>query len=196
MFVVLVSGGTHALNSLVFSEWGRFADWAYLGGTIGLVTVAVHLVLRAMMPAAQTAPPAETDPDVFARRLPIEVRGPLVRIEAQDHYLYMVIARGNTMVLMRLGDAISELSGQGVQVHRSHWVAPDAMAHYRRDKGRDMMVMVDGAQVAGEPEFQKGGAGSRAALTRRFAMSGQAPSYLAGSQSGFAPRSLPHALRR
>jgi len=152
-FVLILSGLVHGINTAVFSAWGGWADWAYLAGTVGLVTVAVHLVIRVVDPPMAAAA-QNPEPEVFARRLPIGLRAPLVRIEAQDHYLNVVTARGSTLILMRLGDAIAELSGQGVQVHRSHWVVPDSVTQHRRMGGRDLLVMSDGAQIPVSRSFR------------------------------------------
>jgi DNA-binding LytR/AlgR family response regulator len=85
---------------------------------------------------------------LFLRRLPLELRGPLVRIEAQDHYLKIVTERGSTLILMRLGEAVEALDGvRGLQTHRSHWVSLDAVTAHRRMQGRDVLVMSDGAEV-------------------------------------------------
>jgi len=147
VFVLLLSAGFHLVNTLVFSGWGNLVDWAYLTGTVGLVTVAVHVVLwiaQMGRPEPITAPDAQ---EAFQQRLPYEVRAPLVRIEAQDHYLNVVSTKGSALVLMRLGDAMAELSGLGVQVHRSHWVALEGVDKVLRIKGRDVLVMLDGAEV-------------------------------------------------
>lgn len=147
IFVVLLSAGFHLVNTLVFSGWGNLVDWAYLTGTVGMVTVAVHVVLWiAHMGHPEQMPLADTQ-ETFQRRLPYELRAPLVRIEAQDHYLNVVSTKGSALILMRLGDAIGELSGIGVQVHRSHWVALEGIERARRIKGRDVLVTLDGAEV-------------------------------------------------
>ena len=77
VFVLLLSTLSHVVNSLLFVSWGGIADWAYLAGTVGLVTVAVHAMIWVVMPHAA---PEVPDGDAFLRRLPIEFRGPLVRI--------------------------------------------------------------------------------------------------------------------
>ncbi|MGJ8597655.1 LytTR family DNA-binding domain-containing protein [Sulfitobacter sp.] len=150
-FVVVVSSSTHAINALVFDDWGGIADWAYLTAIVGIVTAAVHLLIWAVIPEKAVAKPER---DIFLRRLPIEFRALLVRIEAQDHYLNVITARGQALIFMRLGDAIAELEGQGVQVHRSHWVATDAVAKHRRDGGRDLLVMADGSDVPVSRSFR------------------------------------------
>lgn len=146
-FVLLLSTGFHLINTLVFEGWGGLVDWAYLTGTVGMVTVAVHLVVWIVhMRNPPEAHPPGAD-ETFQRRLPYELRAPLVRIEAQDHYLNVVSTKGSTLILMRLGDAIAELSAQGIRVHRSHWVALGGVDRPRRVKGRDVLVMSDGVEV-------------------------------------------------
>jgi len=94
-------------------------------------------------------PTLEPDPEtLFQRRLPLEKRGCLIRLEAQDHYLNVVTKAGSALLLMRLQDAVEALAGlQGLQVHRSHWVALSAVAAHRRDKGRDFLVLTNGDEV-------------------------------------------------
>ena len=152
-FVLVVSSLAHLLNSLVFEGWGSWAEWAYLTGTVGLVSVAVHLIFWAVLPAVEEGA-LRPEGDAFLRRLPIEFRGPLVRIEAQDHYLNVVTVRWSTLILMRLGDAMGELDGLGLQVHRSHWVAARAVAKHRRTGGRDLLVMADGVDVPVSRSFR------------------------------------------
>jgi DNA-binding LytR/AlgR family response regulator len=49
---------------------------------------------------------------------------------------------------MRLGDAVAELEGiEGAQVHRSWWVARDAITDAQRGDGRATLKLRDGAEV-------------------------------------------------
>jgi DNA-binding LytR/AlgR family response regulator len=49
---------------------------------------------------------------------------------------------------MRLSDAIAELEGiEGAQVHRSWWVAREAIAQAVRGDGRATLTLQDGAEV-------------------------------------------------
>lgn len=150
-FVLLFSIVVHAINSAIFHEMSGWENWLYLFAIVGLVTTAVQLLIWGIKPT----PEAEGEvQDTFLLRLPIETRGALVRIEAQDHYLNVVTAQGNALILMRLSDAISEVSGRGIQVHRSHWIALDAVTRHRRDKGRDVLEMSDGAGVPVSRSFR------------------------------------------
>jgi hypothetical protein len=64
----------------------------------------------------------------FMRKLPKELRGKLLCLEMDDHYIKVHTDKGRHMLLMRLKDAISELEGhKGLQVHRSWWVSEGAI---------------------------------------------------------------------
>jgi LytTr DNA-binding domain-containing protein len=95
--------------------------------------------------AADTpAPPVPLDiaavqlperPDApFFKRLPERLGHNLVCLEMQDHYVCAHTLSGSEMILMRLRDAIAELEGvEGMQVHRSWWVARDQVRAIRRE---------------------------------------------------------------
>ncbi|GFE65395.1 hypothetical protein KIN_24690 [Litoreibacter roseus] len=84
----------------------------------------------------------------FLKRLNPENRTGLMRLAMQDHYVEAHCDGGRQMILLRMSDAIQELQGfNGLQVHRSHWVATDAVAGHERVDGRLYLVMRDGARV-------------------------------------------------
>lgn len=52
------------------------------------------------------------------------------------------------MILMRLSDVIVELDGiEGAQVHRSWWVAKDAIQSAQRGEGKASFTLVSGTHV-------------------------------------------------
>lgn len=66
-------------------------------------------------------------------RLPPNVRGAIMAVQMEDHYARVHTDRGSALVLLRLSDAIAEAAPtQGRQVHRSWWVADEAVEHYGR----------------------------------------------------------------
>ncbi|MCX7567584.1 LytTR family DNA-binding domain-containing protein [Sulfitobacter sp. F26169L] len=142
----------YVINMFIFAGWAGVPNAVSLLANVALVTAAVHLVIWAVGFGEndEGAPLVDT----FMHRLPLQARAPLVRIEAQDHYLNVVTKRGNELILMRMGDAMTELRGQGVQVHRSHWVSPDAVTGHRREKGRDVLQMSDGSDVPVSRSFR------------------------------------------
>lgn len=92
---------------------------------------------------------ATPTPPKFLERLPLKLRGAEVwAVEAEDHYLRLHTSKGQDLILMRLADAVAELDGiEGMQVHRSWWVARDAIADARRGDGRAVLTLKDGATV-------------------------------------------------
>ena len=92
---------------------------------------------------------ADPSPAKFLERLPLRLRGAEVwAVEAEDHYLRLHTSRGRDMILMRFSDALDELAGvEGAQVHRSWWVARDAIVEARRGEGRAVLTLKDGSEV-------------------------------------------------
>jgi hypothetical protein len=104
---------------------------------------------EALLDAPETSPALNAPHAPFETRLPPKLRGAsLYAVEAQDHYLRVHTSRGSDLVLMRLSDAMSELKGiEGAQVHRSWWVARDAVVAAQRADGRAVLTLPSGAQA-------------------------------------------------
>lgn len=82
------------------------------------------------------------------KRIPLDRRGRLIRLAAQDHYVEVVTANGRTLVSMRFRDAIAQASPEpGLQVHRSHWVALHAVSARCRAKDRVGLRLCDDSFV-------------------------------------------------
>lgn len=81
-------------------------------------------------------------------RLPEPVRGAVLHIAADNHYIEVRTEHGAASILMRLSDAIRELGEQsGLQVHRSHWVGDRAVVSLHRDGARLSVVLVCGSRI-------------------------------------------------
>lgn len=148
VYALLLGGGIWALNRALFPGWGGVSAYAWLVGIIALVTMMIGAgvwLLRG--PATATAAKATPGAGLL-RHLPVERRAPLVRIEAQDHYLLVVTRAGQSTILMRMLDAEALLPPDlGARVHRSHWVAFDAVRGRRRMGARTFVETLDGAVV-------------------------------------------------
>lgn len=117
---------------------------------VALVMVTLNiLVERPRMAAFQAVQEAAPRPVKFLERLPLRLKGAsLHAVEAEDHYLRLHTSKGQDLILMRLADAVEELDGlEGAQVHRSWWVARQAIVDVRRGDGRATLTLADGAQV-------------------------------------------------
>jgi len=65
-------------------------------------------------------------------------------LQAQDHYVDVKTTLGNELILIRLSDAIKELGeDDGVQVHRSWWVAKKHMVKEKRVDNKPSLVLSD-----------------------------------------------------
>ncbi len=99
-------------------------------------------------PVPSPAQPLPADPPAavpLMKRLRIENRGRLIRLEAEDHYTRVVTTAGSELLLLRFADALDELGqAPGLRIHRSHWIATDQVRAIRRDGGRVSLVSADG----------------------------------------------------
>ena len=153
-FALILAALVLGLNRVVFGGWAGWSDYGWLVAVVLVVCLVVEgmvLLFRSAPGVAVVAGTSEAAEDPVAglmERLPLERRGRLIRIEAQDHYLSVVTGQGAALILMRLSDAEALLRGaEGLRVHRSHWVMrAEVRAHRRRD-GRDLLLMSDGAEV-------------------------------------------------
>jgi len=150
IYALCLTFGVSILNAVVIGNAAMTGSAMYLFGVIS----ATVLVINGMMylgggPNSNAVSPEVQDPATrFLRRLPLEVRGKLVRIEAQGHYLNVVTDKGQALILLRMGEAMAEREGvAGLQTHRSHWVLLAGVSAHRRVQGKDFLILTDGAEV-------------------------------------------------
>ena len=133
-------------------------QFVYVLVITAMLTTAGYVVNR--YHAAQTA--AEDMPETdgvaaFLERLPLKYRSAeLYAISSEDHYLRVHTDLGEELILMRLSDAVRELSGApGTQTHRSWWVATSGVADVQRSNGKTLLVLKSGTQVPVSRTFAK-----------------------------------------
>jgi DNA-binding LytR/AlgR family response regulator len=87
-------------------------------------------------------------PSPFLARIPRHLGMALLAVSSEDHYLRIHTSAGSDLILMRMGDALSELAAEdGLQVHRSWWVRRDAVREVRRSAARTELVLDNGQVV-------------------------------------------------
>jgi len=122
LYVLMVGGLITLLNTLIQRQ--RYSDAA---------AVPAH-------PAPEKQVEPEPSQPRFLDRLPPELGSELIALEMEDHYVRAHTALGSELVLLRLRDAIAELDGiEGMQVHRSWWVARGAVEDVVRE-GRNVRL--------------------------------------------------------
>ena len=140
----------YGLNVLVYG--GPTIDILTLGCYCLLISTAFVLIRQVIVPNApaaavvqQAVVPAE--PALLAR-LPHAIRGRLLHLAVSDHYVDVTTSKGHELVLIRLSDAMTETAPvPGLQVHRSHWVALDAVKRSSRQAGKPVLELENGTIV-------------------------------------------------
>ena len=120
-----------------------------LVGSVSLGVCAVRHSLDGEDPAPQVEePPAEPAMSRLMRRLEPGLRGELWSLSVRDHYVEVATSAGSASLLMRLSDAIHEAEPVlGEQVHRSHWVAWEAVEGADRDEGKMQLTLRNGQKI-------------------------------------------------
>lgn len=151
VLVWAVDGLWHPLRLPSAQGWlSRYAHVLVLGSAItSLFWFGCARRQRAAVPEVPAdpvapAPVVSTPPAPFLDRLPPHLGRDLIALEMEDHYVRAHTPAGSTLILMRMRDAVAELTGiEGVQVHRSWWVARDHVAGTTRD-GRNVRLRLTG----------------------------------------------------
>ncbi len=80
--------------------------------------------------------------------LPDANRAEIISLSMQDHYVEVSTTRGKDLILMRLSDAVDMLGGlDGLQIHRSHWVAKSHLRSLRKSGHRAWVKVSDGREL-------------------------------------------------
>ncbi|MGH7028425.1 LytTR family DNA-binding domain-containing protein [Brevundimonas sp.] len=132
-------------------DWQGFMHLLWQVWPILLAVMAVRALVWRRSPArVETrtiiAPPLPEAEAAFRRRLSAKRRGArLIAIEAYDHYLKVHTDAGEELITLRFDDALEDLAGaHGWRVHRSWWVAADAVEDVRWRRGAGEIRLVGG----------------------------------------------------
>lgn len=133
-YILLISVSVTSLVILGFRAFGKRST-------------VLDPIPNAPAPAAPVAEKAGAA--AFAERLPIKLRAAeIYAVESEDHYLRVHTSAGQELILMRLADAVRELAGvEGMQTHRSWWVAKQGLADVVKGDGRLTLKLKSGAEA-------------------------------------------------
>lgn len=110
------------------------------------------------VPVEPTVPTATSDAAdhlEFWSRVPGRMGRDLVALSAELHYLRVYTTVGETLILFPFGRAVDLLqSANGMQVHRSHWVALDHIDEVINRDGRTTCKMVAGPSLPVSRNFR------------------------------------------
>ena len=132
------------------------AELVYVYSCVAVVFVVVGLLAYRLIDRTESATGngKSQEPDAtqleapFLSRLSARSGCRLLHLRMQDHYVEAHTDKGSELVLLRFRDAIRELEGlDGMQVHRSHWVAASAVDRATRRNGRLFLKLTNGEEV-------------------------------------------------
>ena len=151
LLVAVMFSGFDLAAAFHRDDFGRLYFQVWLIGF--LINGVFQLTFRK---AAHTAPeagsvaetaPLEPAPPAFHDRLPAGF-GPLLALKGEDHYVRAIGDTREELVLIRLRDAVAELGdAAGTQVHRSWWVAKDAVTRINREGRSATLILTNGSEV-------------------------------------------------
>lgn len=140
-----------AINVAVFGMVPADAGFLPLFSTIFAISLVISATIILIEDKAEQADPK--GPAILSR-LPLELRGPLYALSAEDHYVNVRTSNGADLLLIRLNDAMKEAEPtEGLQVHRSHWVATSAIKSARREGDRAVLTLLDGTEIPASRKF-------------------------------------------
>lgn len=160
------------INQFFLSHTSASVNWQFdqlvtLGLNVTLITAilfTVFISVRILLDRS-SAFPDTMKPEAmqaFAKRIPEPIQGKLLALSSEDHYLRIYTNNGDALIHCSLKTAIAELPAQcGRQVHRSHWVAADAVQNAERRGNQWTLILNNHIQIPvsrqSAPELKKAG---------------------------------------
>jgi DNA-binding LytR/AlgR family response regulator len=138
-----------------FDMSGGFGFWKLLG-YCAIIAMVISLMFYLFSLETRKNEPFSSQPTLgkisknqaFLQRLPAHLGRDILALEAQDHYVSVTTKNGSALVLIRLVDAIAELDGlEGLRIHRSHWVAAEAISKTKRENGKLLVELTNGTAL-------------------------------------------------
>ena len=86
--------------------------------------------------------------------LPTQKRNEIWAISAADHYVEIVTEHSRHMLRMTMKSAVAKTGeGEGLRVHRSHWVAYRAMLSHIKEGERYFLILRNGERIPVSPKM-------------------------------------------
>lgn len=140
-------GATLCVTAILFimfppnSMPGVFVTLFYVW-VIAIVICSFGTLMHSRKAVADAPDANDKRPDILDRLPPKLRSADIYAISAEDHYVRVHTSKGDEMVLMRLSDAIKEMSPLiGEQVHRSWWVAEIGIEKAERKNGKTQIKL-------------------------------------------------------
>lgn len=146
--IVLTPALDLVLHLVVSPDAMNFPTIGELAGLIGTMSLGYSALRRTVSGDVAEVPPSSPGEARIMQRIEPHLRGDLLAISVQDHYVDVYTSAGKARVLLRLSDAIAEVHPvEGTQVHRSHWVAWHAVEAVEREGIKMFLRLADDLRV-------------------------------------------------
>ena len=124
---------------------------------IAIIIVVGNYAFKHVRSGTTARDPGPSPIGGFLERLPLRYRdAELYAVSSEGHYLRIHTNRGEEMILMRLSDAVRELAeADGLQVHRSWWVAKAGIADVKSRNGQRTLILKSGNKAPVSRTFVK-----------------------------------------
>ena len=110
-----------------------------------MISITLSAVITLVKSGTQKQIPTMPATPKIVSRLPLNLRGNLISLSVQDHYVEVTTSNGTGLVHFRLTDAIDDCDGvDGLQIHRSHWVALAGIKSVFRQNSKVMVETIKG----------------------------------------------------
>lgn len=141
--IIFGTGATHLSPTLVFY--------------VAVITVTMSAIgylsferqRRVEEASAPPVPLSAPQHPALVDRLPISLRNqPVLALQAEDHYVRVYTPAGSDLILIRLTDAVGEMTPvTGARTHRSWWVNRSAIERISRRNGSVSLFLTNGLEV-------------------------------------------------
>ena len=116
---------------------------------VWLISIILNLGSHYLLQLDQKKAAPNSQKALLMQRLPSQLRThALLAVKAEDHYVSVITDHGSALVHMKFSDALLMLGDYpGLKVHRSWWVAADAVESMQRKDGRPVLALTSGQNV-------------------------------------------------
>lgn len=149
-FIVWRASFSLTPNPVRVPNVGRYLETYSHVVLVAALLVALFLWIDQRAPTPAPIGPSKSDepPPRLLERLPPSFGPDVLALEMEDHYVRVHGRQGSKLLLMRMRDAVAEMDGaEGAQVHRSWWVARDAVVEPLDDGRKLRLRLVNGIEA-------------------------------------------------
>ncbi len=151
--IVWIAVGSLILTGVV-PDYSVVTLWDFIRS--GILALVFEFVLVALVwpkylskkaTPEQVTPPDAPPATAQIGDITVDTRS-LLTIQAQEHYVLLNCINRNGMTRLSISKAIAQLDGvDGIQVHRSWWVARQAAKQLRREDGKQVLELNTGELI-------------------------------------------------